>query len=126
MFFHDVFVPIPFLFLCLDCYVPSGMDSTNYFCSPLFAPDEVLKQLPKEIHIISAAYDPLLDDAINFTRRLDRLNIGYNHQMFNLPHGFLNVAVPFIPGAMEAKQYTIDLINHLFNPTTRGRAGQPI
>eukprot|EP01127_Copromyxa_protea_P016233 TRINITY_DN4791_c0_g1_i2.p1 TRINITY_DN4791_c0_g1~~TRINITY_DN4791_c0_g1_i2.p1 ORF type:complete len:1344 (+),score=280.05 TRINITY_DN4791_c0_g1_i2:419-4033(+) len=113
MFFHDVFVPIPFLFLCLECYVPPGVDSTNYFCSPLYAPEEVLKKLP-EIHILSAAYDPLLDDSINFTRRLDKLGVPYNHQIYYLPHGFLNFAVPFVPGAMEAKEYTIKLIKKMF------------
>lgn len=102
------------------------VDSTNYFCSPLYAPDEMLRQLPKDIHILSAAFDPLLDEyaclkysshsisAINFTRRLDKIGKPYNHQIFYLPHGFLNFAVPIIPGAIEAKSLTIEILRKMF------------
>lgn len=47
-----------------------NVDSTNYFCSPLYAPDEVLKKLPPEIHVLSAAYDPLLDEYVDVSSRL--------------------------------------------------------
>lgn len=55
--------------------------------------------------------------AINFTRRLEKLGIPYNHQLYYLPHGFLNFAVPIVPGALEAKEYTIKLLKKMFVPT---------
>jgi hypothetical protein len=42
------------------------VDSTNYFCSPLYAPEEVLYKLPSKIAILSAQYDPLLDEYVLF------------------------------------------------------------
>lgn len=110
MFFHDVLVPVHFLFLCLDCYMPEGLDPMHWLCSPLFAPEEVLRALPPHVFIASASYDPILDDATNYVRRLDRLGVPYEHKTYYLPHGFLNFAVPLIPEAAKAKEDGIVVI----------------
>lgn len=116
MFFHDVFVPIHFMFLCLQSYVPEGVDSSNFLISPAYAPDWVLHKLPKNLYLLSAAYDPLLDDATNLVRRLKNANIhSYHHQTYFLPHGFLNVANPVIPEAETAKRDSIIYLQKIFS-----------
>lgn len=117
MFFHDVFVPIHFMYLCLESYVPVGVDPSNFLLSPVYAPDWVLSQLPKDLFLLSAAYDPLLDDATNFSRRLKKLGQPYHHQVYFLPHGFLNVANPLIPEAEKAKRDSIIYLKSIFGNT---------
>eukprot|EP00795_Rhopilema_esculentum_P016826 gene16826-8294_t len=59
--------------------------------SPLLASDEALKLLPKMI-IVACSLDPLLDDSIDFVRRLKKLQ--KDPELFivdDLPHGFLNL-----------------------------------
>lgn len=53
------------MFLCLGCYIPEGVDGTNFLISPVYAPDWVLKEMPPMIHVRSSAYDPLLDEYVN-------------------------------------------------------------
>jgi acetyl esterase/lipase len=114
MFFHDVFVPIHFMFLCLESYAPNDSAQTNFLLSPVFAPDWVLSKFPEYIYLISAAYDPLLDDAVNFSRRLKKLYKNHYHQIYYLPHGFLNLALPQIPEAALAKSDSIKYLKLMF------------
>eukprot|EP00794_Sanderia_malayensis_P011155 gene11155-12327_t len=61
------------------------------FMSPLLASDDLLMKLPLVL-TVACTLDPLLDDAIEFTRRLK--NLGKDAELFlidDLPHGFLNL-----------------------------------
>eukprot|EP01135_Chromosphaera_perkinsii_P009737 Nk52_evm2s1869 gene=Nk52_evmTU2s1869 len=71
----------------------------NYYMSPLLAPDECLKLLPPT-YIVSAELDPLLDDSLDFARRLRRLGREVHFRTVrNVPHGFLS----FTEGGESAK-----------------------
>ncbi|XP_028984274.1 hormone-sensitive lipase isoform X3 [Betta splendens] len=62
------------------------------FCSPLLAPDSMLKGLPP-VHIVACALDPILDDSVMFAKRLR--NIGQPVTLCivdDLPHGFLSLS----------------------------------
>jgi acetyl esterase/lipase len=117
MFFHDVFVPIHFMFLCLESYSPplEHVNPTNFLMSPVFAPDWVLNKLPNFVYLISGAYDPLLDDAVNISRRLKKIFKNHYHHIYYLPHGFLNLALPQIPEAVRAKSDSIKYLKNIFD-----------
>nr|XP_057909214.1 hormone-sensitive lipase isoform X2 [Doryrhamphus excisus] len=62
------------------------------FCSPLLAPDSMLKALPP-VHIVACALDPMLDDSVMFAKRLR--NVGQPVTLCvvdDLPHGFLSLS----------------------------------
>ncbi|XP_077454789.1 hormone-sensitive lipase isoform X2 [Stigmatopora argus] len=62
------------------------------FCSPLLAPDSMLKALPP-VHIVACALDPMLDDSVMFAKRLRA--VGQTVTMCvvdDLPHGFLSLS----------------------------------
>lgn len=64
--------------------------SRDPFMSPLLASDDLLLQMP-QLLIVACTFDPLLDDSVEFTRRLLKLN--RRAELFivdDLPHGFLN------------------------------------
>lgn len=91
VFGNDVLVPYYFLEVCLDSYVDQkSRPSEDYCLSPLFAPDELIAQLPEDLVFMAAGYDPLLDDTVAFLRRLDKLNKPYLYEVYECPHGFWN------------------------------------
>ncbi|KJE91855.1 hormone-sensitive lipase [Capsaspora owczarzaki ATCC 30864] len=60
------------------------------FISPLVASEEALRRLPP-IQIVAAGLDPLLDDSIQFARRLRSVGHPVKLHVFDtLPHGFLS------------------------------------
>ncbi|XP_075907167.1 hormone-sensitive lipase isoform X2 [Nelusetta ayraudi] len=62
------------------------------FCSPLLAPDNMLKGLPP-IHIVACALDPMLDDSVMFAKRLKSLDQPVTLCVVDdLPHGFLSLS----------------------------------
>ncbi|KAI1693879.1 alpha/beta hydrolase fold domain-containing protein [Ditylenchus destructor] len=63
----------------------------NYLMSPLYAPPEILRQLPP-VYFVACHLDPLLDDTIMFAKRV-RDSGGQVRSvdlLDSLPHGFLN------------------------------------
>lgn len=108
-------------------------DLRNPLISPLFAPDDLLVQLPPDLVIISAGLDPLVDDSVRFVDRLKQVvksavlttsteapdeilssetgsysenAFRITHKMYDfLPHGFLNYAM-VVPLALKAKNDT--------------------
>uniref|UniRef100_A0A3B3I604 Hormone-sensitive lipase n=1 Tax=Oryzias latipes TaxID=8090 RepID=A0A3B3I604_ORYLA len=61
------------------------------FCSPLLAPDSMLKGLPP-IHI-ACALDPMLDDSVMFAKRLRSVDQPVTLCVVDdLPHGFLSLS----------------------------------
>ncbi|CAD5221993.1 unnamed protein product [Bursaphelenchus xylophilus] len=73
----------------------------EYLISPMYTPDEILKQLPPT-SFVACHLDPLLDDTIAFARRLR--NAGGTIRSVDLldalPHGFLN----FTPMSYECRE----------------------
>ena len=70
----------------------SDVDHRSWLCSPVFAPDELLKKLPPT-YIAAAGFDPLLDDSIDFDTRIRRAGVqGECVILRTLPHAFMNVA----------------------------------
>ncbi|CAD5216034.1 unnamed protein product [Bursaphelenchus okinawaensis] len=73
----------------------------EYLISPMYTPDEILKQLPPT-YFIACHLDPLLDDTVSFARRLR--NAGGTVKSVDLldalPHGFLN----FTPMSKECHE----------------------
>ncbi|XP_024917463.1 hormone-sensitive lipase isoform X3 [Cynoglossus semilaevis] len=62
------------------------------FCSPLLAPDSLLKGLPP-IHLVACALDPMLDDSVMFAKRLRSLEQPVTLCVVDdLPHGFLTLS----------------------------------
>ncbi|XP_026172466.1 hormone-sensitive lipase isoform X2 [Mastacembelus armatus] len=62
------------------------------FCSPLLAPDSMLKGLPP-LHIVACALDPMLDDSVMFAKRLRSLDQPVTLCIVDdLPHGFLSLS----------------------------------
>lgn len=60
------------------------------FLSPLYASDDMLKQLPP-IKILTVEMDPFLDDCIEMAKRLKKLNKPVGIDVLpGLPHGFLS------------------------------------
>lgn len=87
-------------------------DTPEYLRSPLLAPDELLAQLPDDLYIFSAAFDPLLDDAARFLQRLDKINKPYKYLVFELPHGWLNFANAIRRAHKALARATNELRNH--------------
>jgi len=124
LFVNDVLIPYQALILCHDFYVPKECDAhEDYYCSPLYTPVELLRQLPAEVSIFTAGYDPICDDVIKLIRILENNNIPNNHYHFDcLPHGFLNYGSA-IPSATAAKKQStcilVDIFNRLMEEKTK-------
>lgn len=62
------------------------------FLSPIYANDDILSQFPA-INIVALALDSLLDDNIEFAKKLRDVNVKVELDVLDgLPHGFLNFA----------------------------------
>jgi acetyl esterase/lipase len=92
LFLNDVLLPYYFLEVCLEAYIsPHDDPHHDPLLSPLAAKDELLAKLPNRLIIMSAGFDPLLDDTTRFLYRLDKIKKSYEYYLFKrLPHGFLN------------------------------------
>lgn len=69
--FGDPLLSFGFLLLCKACYVkhPQFDCAADYFISPLFTPDELLRRYPPTRMLVGTA-DPLHDDAVRLALRL--------------------------------------------------------
>eukprot|EP00111_Clytia_hemisphaerica_P016900 TCONS_00050129-protein len=75
-------------------------DAKDPLMSPFLADDETLKCMPP-ITIVASALDPLLDDSVEFVRKLQKLEKPSElYILEKLPHGFLN----FQPFSTEARE----------------------
>ena len=78
--------------------------NTDPFLSPYLAPAEMFKGMPP-IYIYASALDPLLDDSVEFAKKLRAID----HPVFlsisqSLPHGFLSMALSQKSGPGEANE----------------------
>jgi len=113
LFHNDFIVPHPFLKVCRSAYIPEGHDVKDPLLSPLYAPDDLLKKLPRQLYIMSAGIDPLLDDTAKFVQRLKKLGKHVHTYLYEfLPHGFWNFG-GMIPAANDAIKDTAKIINRI-------------
>lgn len=63
----------------------------NHLMSPIWTPDEILRQLPK-IRLLTTEFDPLLDENIEMAKKLSALNVDVQlDTLHGLLHGFLHL-----------------------------------
>mmetsp|Transcript_6077 Transcript_6077/g.17062 ORF Transcript_6077/g.17062 Transcript_6077/m.17062 type:complete len:809 (-) Transcript_6077:618-3044(-) len=92
VFASDVLLPQPMLKAFATAY---DSDSDHWkvrdpLLSPVFAPDEALKQLPP-VTLLCGGLDPLLDDSVDFNTRIRRMGVpGDLHIYRSLPHTFVS------------------------------------
>eukprot|EP01130_Rhizamoeba_saxonica_P016201 TRINITY_DN7447_c0_g1_i3.p1 TRINITY_DN7447_c0_g1~~TRINITY_DN7447_c0_g1_i3.p1 ORF type:complete len:517 (+),score=80.92 TRINITY_DN7447_c0_g1_i3:3-1553(+) len=80
-FVADVLLPYYFLTICQTSFM--GNIENDIYSSPILADIELLQKLEGiDIRILSAGLDPLLDDTVNFVRKLRDANIDYTHEWF--------------------------------------------
>uniref|UniRef100_A0A8D0A742 Hormone-sensitive lipase n=1 Tax=Sander lucioperca TaxID=283035 RepID=A0A8D0A742_SANLU len=83
------------------------------FCSPLLAPDSMLKGLPP-VHIVACALDPMLDDSVMFAKRLRNINQPVTLCVVDdLPHGFLSLS-QLCSDTKEAANVCVERIRAVF------------
>nr|XP_020445853.1 hormone-sensitive lipase isoform X2 [Monopterus albus] len=74
-----------------DMRVQSSPVVKDPFCSPLLAPDSMLKGLPP-VHLVACALDPMLDDSVMLAKRLRNIDQPVTLRIVDdLPHGFLSL-----------------------------------
>ncbi|XP_043972314.1 hormone-sensitive lipase isoform X2 [Gambusia affinis] len=84
------------------------------FCSPLLAPDSMLKGLPP-VHIVACALDPMLDDSVMFAKRLRSIEQPVTLCVVDdLPHGFLSLS-QLSRETREAANICVERIRSVFN-----------
>ena len=88
LFSYDFLLSYNLLMLCANSYLGNDGNPKDELVSPLYASDDVLKQFPDNIFIHNAGYCPLLDDSVNFIKRLKQNNKQVRQWIFDLPHGF--------------------------------------
>ncbi|XP_068616444.1 hormone-sensitive lipase [Brachionichthys hirsutus] len=86
------------------------------FCSPLLAPDSMLKGLPPT-HIVACALDPMLDDSVMFAKRLRSIDQPVTLCVVDdLPHGFLSLS-QLSRETREAANVCVERIRAVFTQT---------
>ncbi|XP_029695185.1 LOW QUALITY PROTEIN: hormone-sensitive lipase [Takifugu rubripes] len=86
------------------------------FCSPLLAPDSLLRGLPP-VHIVACALDPMLDDSVMFAKRLRSINQPVTLCVVDdLPHGFLSLS-QLCRETREAANICVERIRTVFTQT---------
>ncbi|XP_015228393.1 PREDICTED: hormone-sensitive lipase isoform X2 [Cyprinodon variegatus] len=84
------------------------------FCSPLLAPDSMLKGLPP-VNIVACALDPMLDDSVMFAKRLRSVGQPVTLCIVDdLPHGFLSIS-HLSKETREAANICVERIRSVFN-----------
>lgn len=92
----DSMLPVGFLELCLDSYIPKDQDLSDPCLNPIFADEEVLKLFPR-IRIQVGEQDPIRDQSLMFANKLHNLNVDVELTMYSeLGHGFLSFDSPCI------------------------------
>lgn len=67
--FDDGLLSLPILKKIIELYAPNPEDRKSPFVSPIFAPDELIKELPK-VEMLVGERDPLHDDCPRLALRL--------------------------------------------------------
>lgn len=92
----DPIVPFSILEVCIKSYLDAGVDPKYLYVSPGLCQDQnLIKQLPNRIHIITGSGDCLQDQSLDF---LHKVKLFGKHPQVTIykgfPHGFMNYAFP--------------------------------
>eukprot|EP01134_Creolimax_fragrantissima_P000237 CFRG0237T1 len=129
----DILLPLGVLEDCLNAYVPGRelgsrtgdgdpFGPIDYFMSPWHAPDDVLKQLPP-VYIVAGAYDPLLDDAVDFARKLRAIGNEVNLTVVDkCAHGFLQFVDIGGKRAKLAQHKALEDLKEMYKRSTQSSA----
>ncbi|XP_077950535.1 hormone-sensitive lipase isoform X3 [Gasterosteus aculeatus] len=94
------------------------------FCSPLLAPDSMLKGLPP-VHLVACALDPMLDDSVMFAKRLRSIDQPVTLCVVDdLPHGFLSLS-QVCRETKEAADVCVERIRAVFSQEDAAAAPEP-
>jgi len=55
--------------MVLERYLPEGVEDHDYMLSPIFTPNDILKQYPPN-HFFIGSLDPIKDDCFKFSSRM--------------------------------------------------------
>jgi len=92
----------------LGMYIPQYINpKTNYYLSPMYAPDELLEKLPP-VEMYLCERDPLRDNGFRFADQLISLKVPVKIFYFKYSaHGILNMAMP---GGIDAGKFISNTI----------------
>lgn len=86
-------------------YVPNETDRRNTYCSPTFAD---LKDLPPAL-VITAEYDPLVDEGNKYAEKLKAAGVPVRHKQFNdTIHDFTLMMPTVLPEAIESMEMVVE------------------
>ena len=117
----DPMLSLGLMDLCARSYTPEDANpSSDYYLSPILAPDNLLQQLPP-VRLIAGSKDPLLDDSWRLFDRLKRLGTDVKMSLFEgMPHGLLNLDLPMgLKQAHEVVTTGSDYLKELLYLATR-------
>ena len=115
LYMMDAVLPMNLLLACRSLYLASpaaASDADIDPCiSPIFSSDALLRQWPLT-SIMVGAYDPFVDDSVDFAHRLAAVGVPVRLKVYDgLPHSFFDFA-PLLPQARQALQLAGDWIRH--------------
>ncbi|KIX97710.1 uncharacterized protein Z520_06488 [Fonsecaea multimorphosa CBS 102226] len=85
---HAPVLPHTQINMFLDVWDSADTDPTDIFLSPVLAPDDKVKGIPKTV-VVAAGMDPLRDEALLYADKLKRNGVPTKVHVFpGLPHGF--------------------------------------
>ncbi|KNC76801.1 hypothetical protein SARC_10718 [Sphaeroforma arctica JP610] len=88
----DILLPLSVFAIAMGAYIPDDQEKTpSALLSPWHATDDILSKLPPT-YIVVGTNDPLLDDSIDFARKLRRAGGEVHlHVADKVTHGFLQL-----------------------------------
>lgn len=110
---EDKLIPSSFLRLVLDSYLGDS-DPLDFTASPIYTPDEILRQFPKT-RILVCERDPISNDAVRLIERLDGVGVDVKGAEFKgFIHGALGMAIKGgVPEAQAFVDKTIEFIREM-------------
>jgi acetyl esterase/lipase len=100
---EDPVLPAGLIAAISDGYLPGGVNKKDPLASPLFAPDEALQHFPPTL-LFASSDDPLLDDSIDFNKRLRCLGVESELKAtHHVPHAFWGLGTAGFPEAVQVQ-----------------------
>jgi acetyl esterase/lipase len=100
---EDPVLPAGLITAISDGYLPCGVNKKDPLASPLFAPDRALRHFPPTL-LFASSDDPLLDDSIDFNKRLRCLGVASELKAtHHVPHAFWGLGTAGFPEAVQVQ-----------------------
>lgn len=103
---QDPVLPSGLISAISDAYVPPslGISKKDSLASPFYASDEVLRLFPPTL-LFASSDDPLLDDSVEFNKRLRTLGVDSDlRAAHNMPHAYWGLGTAGFPEAMQVQR----------------------